>query len=162
MTGQQTITQIYQEIEKIRLAGSNGHTSAERNWLLKRLDDDRLKERVATISVTGLHMLSALQTQAKTGIELADELQVTRGGITRAAKKLLAQQLVTAVKKKNNQKKIYYQLTAAGKKVAVLHDQLHQDLQAKVINELEQEFSPANLQTVAKFLHKFNECEQDL
>lgn len=159
---QDVIGQIYQEIEKIRLAGSNGHISVERTWLLKQLTDDQLKARVATISITGLHIMSALQTQAKTGIELADDLQVTRGGITRAAKKLLEQQLATAVKKRGNQKKIYYQLTPAGKEVAKLHDQLHQALRAKVISELQAQFSPADLQIVAEFLHKFNVAEQDL
>ena len=109
-----------------------------------------------------LHVLSALEkADNQTGIDLANAISVTRGGVTRAAKKLIDFNLVTSKKRPDNKKNIYYRLTPAGRKVARVHDQMHQELQAMVIKQMDAKYSQAELTIVADFLASVLKAENE-
>lgn len=105
--------------------------------------------------------MSALEIKSKTGVELATELQVTRGGITRAAKKLLQFELITAQKAPNDKKKIYYALTSNGKVVANLHDEMHQEIITEIEEKFSDKYSENELKTIIRFLHDLREFEDN-
>lgn len=154
------LLQVYKIIEKIR--SENGrHGSREQEWIEERLIDDNLQKVVAKLSIVALHILSALETKSKTGVELATELQVTRGGITRAAKKLLQFELITAKKALNDKKKIYYALTSNGKVVAKLHDEMHQEIITEIEEKFSDKYSENELKTIIRFLHDLREFEDN-
>lgn len=156
------VDQIFQEIKEIRITGANSHNSYERQWIERKIDNPKLKSKVADLSIVSLHVLSALETGEKTGVEIAEELSVTRGGVTRAAKKLLTKDLIKAGKKPNNQKNIYYGLTATGKKIAQVHDDMHRMLKQKMVNALGKKYSAQELQLVSSFLDDFIKQEKDI
>lgn len=106
-------------------------------------------------------MLSALTTnEPQTGIELARQLKVTRGGVTRAAKKLVAADLIVGEKQPTNQKNIYYRLTPAGAAIARVHDQMHVALKAFLIGQMKAKYSPADFALVEAFLTDLMAAEE--
>lgn len=159
---QEPVDAIFQEIKAIRIVGANSHNSYERQWIEKKIDDPKLKDKVADLSIVSLHVLSALENGEKTGVEIAAELSVTRGGVTRAAKKLLAKDLIEAGKKPDNQKNIYYGLTTTGKKIAQVHDEMHRMLKEKMVNALSKKYSVKELQLVSNFLQDFIKQEKEI
>ncbi|MGM9907593.1 MarR family transcriptional regulator [Limosilactobacillus sp.] len=155
------ITDIRQTIERLRTQHGNAHGSKEQQWIQAHLTDDRLGEIVLKLSIVAFHILSTLEAGAQTGIEIADKINVTRGGVTRAAKKLLQYNLINAEKHPDDKKKIYYSLTADGQTVAKVHDQLHELIKKRLVNKLTVKYSPDQLQVVAAFLNDLYRLEQD-
>lgn len=113
---EKTINKIRHTIELLRVQHSNIHGSQEQQWIQEHLTDKKLKQEVLNLSIVAFHILSVLESGEQTGIEIAEKINVTRGGVTRAAKKLLQYGLITAVKHPDDKKKIYYSLTSNGKK----------------------------------------------
>lgn len=155
------ITDIRQTIERLRAQHGNAHGSKEQQWIQAHLTDDRLGEIALKLSIVAFHTLSTLEAGAQTGIEIADKINVTRGGVTRAAKKLLQYHLISAEKHSDDKKKIYYSLTADGRVVAGIHDQMHELIKKRLVNELTAKYSPDQLQVVAAFLNDLYRLEQD-
>ncbi|MFV0559801.1 MAG: MarR family winged helix-turn-helix transcriptional regulator [Enterococcus sp.] len=157
-------TEIYTLIRLLRsnYGNGNGRGVYEQKWIEKSLEGSSLKKIVKNLSITSLHILSALETNEKTGIELAEELSVTRGGITRAAKKLAEYKLITSKKLPHDDKKIYYFLTEAGQEIAEKHDLLHVEIKNKIVDQLSAKYSEEELNTVATFLKDLATIESEL
>lgn len=158
----EAIEEIYQSIKKIGLAGANRHDSFEQQWIIDHLQDDQLQQKAQDLSIVALHMLSALEFDEKTGIELATQIDVTRGAITRASKKLIENNLIESWQKKENRKSIFYSLTDDGRKIAQVHDQLHDYLHQNLVEELASKYNREELGIVASFLADFLQEEQKI
>lgn len=137
-----------------RLAGSyqNYHSSEEQTWIISHLSDPDLKTCAKSLSIIGLHLLSALENNELTGIKAARMMGVSRSGITKAAKRLLKYKLIVTSHHPANQKKIYYQLTQRGAKIAKVHDQMHQQLNSDIVDRLALNYSEDDLQAAANIL----------
>ena len=159
---EQVINTISQTISKIRAQHNNVHGSQEQQWMEKHVTDPQLKEIVPKLSIVAFHILSAIEDDEQTGIQIAKELNVTRGGITRAAKKLIQYDLVRTNQHPDDKKKIYYSLTESGRSLALLHDQLHQTIQSTLVNQLTAKYSQDELQTVSQFLTDLYRLEGEL
>ncbi|WP_267202332.1 MarR family winged helix-turn-helix transcriptional regulator [Limosilactobacillus kribbianus] len=156
---QAAVDEITELIKSMRASHGNPHGSQEQRWITAHLNDDELAGIVANLSIVALHILSALEKGEMTGIELADSLSVTRGGVSRAAKKLLHYDLVKAGKHPDDQKKIYYSITARGQKMARVHDQMHLAIKKMIAEKLVAKYSEQELTIVAEFLRDFNQLE---
>jgi len=127
----------------------------EHRKMALELVDQHLQEVVDNLSILSLHILSALEEKPLTGMELSKILNSTRGGITRAAKKLLEYQLITASQPTNDRKKIYYQLTEQGLTLATAHDQMHQKLESDFRKQILNDLSLVDQRVIANFLDSF-------
>ncbi|HJF54601.1 MAG TPA: MarR family transcriptional regulator [Limosilactobacillus coleohominis] len=155
-----TINRIQKTIQLLRAEHSNVHGSKEQQWIQERVTDPDLKKKVLNLSIVSFHVLSALEDGELTGIEIAEKLSVTRGGVTRAAKKLLQYRLITADKHSDNQRKIYYSLTDVGRKIALIHDEMHESIKEKIVTTLVTKYSDQELAVVAEFMTDLNELEK--
>ncbi len=135
--------------------------SKERDWILDQLQDEGLTQEVMKLSVTALHILSALETDDKTGIELANQLEVTRGGVSRAVQNLLKYQFLTSHQGIQDKKKIYFHLTDKGRKVALTHDKMHKLIEEK-FNILLSSYTISEKEQMLKFLTDFNRVEAQI
>lgn len=150
MSNNLSATDLLSLIEQLRSQGDS--SSQEKNWIQTHLTDPQLAQLIPSLSIVALHILSSLEKEDQTGIDLANHLHVTRGGVTRAAKKLIANDLVQSFKHEDDQKRIYYSLTTQGKEIAKIHDQMHHELNEKFKKFIKDNYSPADLNLIAKFL----------
>lgn len=159
---QTVVDDIYQTILKIRSEHTNDRGSAEQQWIQEHLNDAVLQKIAAKLSIVSFHILSALEEGEATGIELAAKLGVTRGGVSRAAKKLAEYHLISAFKHNDDRKKIFYSLTASGQKIAHVHDEIHQSVKKQLVKQLTEKYSEEELKIVADFLDAFHQMENKL
>ena len=121
MSKNTTLENIYKTIEDIK-AENEGHHGSKERFGSKSI----YQMKVCVTLFLACLLLSSLESDDKTGIELSEQLQVTRGGITRAAKKLMQYDLISSLQKQDDRKKIYYHLLDSGKKIAIVHDKMHE------------------------------------
>ena len=150
MSNNLSATDLLSLIEQLRSQGDS--SSQEKNWIQAHLTDPQLTQLIPSLSIVALHILSSLEIEDQTGIDLANHLHVTRGGVTRAAKKLIANNLVQSFKHADDQKRIYYSLTNQGKEVAKVHDQMHHELKRKFEKFIKDNYSLADLNLIGNFL----------
>lgn len=151
--------EIYQIIQKRRASRSSNNATAEQTWIADHLSDPQLSETARGLSIIAMHVLSALESGESTGIDLAKRLNVTRGGVTRAAKKLEKYSLISANHHADDRKKIFYSLTDNGRQIAQVHDKMHQHLKDTLMKAMTAKYSEKQLQLVANFLKDLSEEE---
>lgn len=156
-----SMTKIEHLIQLIR-SQQTMQGSQEQRWIQQQFSDEHSKKIVARQSIISFHILSALENGEHTGIDLAKNLGVSRGGVTRAAKKLLADDLIIAGQHPDDRKKIFYSLTPAGAKIAQAHDQMHEEVKQQIYEQIGNKYSDQELAIVAEFLQDFADLEQHL
>lgn len=157
----ESVMALYHAIKQLRSDSANGRGVQEQKWLQNQLSDESLKAMIPQLSIVALHILSGLEAEELTGVELANQLEVTRGGITRAAKKLIQMGLIQATKRSDDQKKIYYSLTAKGRVIAQSHDKMHETLKAQVIDKVTEKYKDAELKQAASLINDLMQFERD-
>lgn len=96
----------------------------ERNqkWLLKQIDTPELQELAEKLSILSIQVLNEIARNSnQSAADIANELNVTRGGISRVAKRLIQDDLIKEIRKKDNQKEINYHLTEKGNAIFQVH-----------------------------------------
>lgn len=156
-----TIDDIYKTIENIKTENEGRHGSQEQIWIEEHLTNKELSDIIPHLSIIALHILSSLEDSDKTGIELSEKLRVTRGGITRAAKKLMQYDLISSLQKQGNRKKIYYHLLPSGQKIATVHDQMHEKINERITNYFMKKYSEDELEVVDRFVKDVQNFERD-
>ena len=63
--------------------------------------------------------------------KLADSFYVTRGAISKLAKKLIKKGIIESYQKPDNRKEIYFRLTEQGKVINKVHEELHKEFQER-------------------------------
>lgn len=153
---------VYDAIKSIRVTRDSPHATQEQTWIANHLNRCELKEPISKLSVGALHILSDLEEGSKTGNELACSLNLTRGGVSRASKKLCEYDLITTCQKNGNKKNIYYSLTDKGREVAQAHDELHCKMQTQMMKKFTDKYSPEQLRLISTFLNDALAFEQSL
>lgn len=156
-----TINDVVVALRRLRTSHGNDQVTREQNWIINHLASSELKQIVPHLSIVALHMLSALEHGERTGVELAQQQNVTKSGITRAARKLGQFKLVETVKHPDDKKKIFYHLTDAGIEIARQHDQMHQVIQQRMIDQITNEYSADELRLVARFMNDLSDHEDE-
>ncbi|MED2941692.1 MarR family transcriptional regulator [Bacillus swezeyi] len=108
-------------------------------------------------TLTQLHIVSIInESEAHVNnASLAAQLHVSKAAITKAVNVLMKHQMIESHKKPHNNKELYYTLTEEGKKLAVVHDRMHEIAKQRYI-ELFERFSESELQTVTRFLNEWS------
>lgn len=96
--------------------------------------------------------------------KLAESFYMTRGAISKLAKKLSAKGLIESYQKPENKKEIYYKLTERGWRIFNIHEKLHTEFsnRDKIVFE---DFSKDELDIIIRFakqydLHLSNKIEE--
>lgn len=158
----QAAEEIYRIIQKRRESRSTNSATAEQAWIARHLADPELAKSASNLSIIAMHVLSALEAGESTGIDLAKSLSVTRGGVTRAAKKLEQADLIRAHHHSDDKKKLYYSLTGDGRQIAQVHDQMHRYLKQTLVAKMTAKYSEEQLSLVARFLKDLGKMEDQI
>lgn len=127
---------------------------ADKKWMNAHVDDSRLKTLIPKLSVLALHALGVIEKNGKVrGIDIACELGVTKGAISKVTKKLWTYGLIEKEKRPANNKDIYFSVTPIGEKLSQLHDKFHREMDKKNLKLLK-EYDQPELELIADFLEK--------
>lgn len=85
---------------------------------------------------------------------IAENMGMTKGGISKNIKKLIDAGLVNTYQAENNNRKIFYSLTDEGKKIYAKHKIAHKNWTQRD-NTFFSQFSDDEINSVADFLEKF-------
>ncbi|SMC26192.1 DNA-binding transcriptional regulator, MarR family [Clostridium acidisoli DSM 12555] len=101
-----------------------------RNMLSKMdlLNNFKMKDSLKSYKAFEVHCIEYIGKNADSNVtKLAESFYVTRGAISRMAKKLIKKGIVESYQKPNNKKEIYFRLTEQGKAINKIHEEIHKE-----------------------------------
>lgn len=150
--------EIQDRIKKslLHIFTAESNDDAEKIWLIERTANQQLKKLIPQLSVLCLHTLEIIsQHECIKGIDIAHDLNVTKGAISKVTRKLLDHGLIKKSQRPTNLKEIYFSVTPLGTELMNLHEQLHMEFDKKSL-ELLKHYELSSLELVADFLEKLS------
>lgn len=95
------------------------------------------------------------KTELPNVTKIADNMQMTRGAISKMTKKLLAKGLIEKYTLESNKKEIYFRLTESGLELYKEHEKRHKLWEQRDSKFLER-YSPEEMEIITKFMKEFN------
>lgn len=91
------------------------------------LNKPELEEVLKGYSLSEIELIEHVELIPEANVtKLAAASYMTRGAISKLAKKLMKKEVLESYQNEENKKEIYFRLTAEGKKINHIHQQLHQ------------------------------------
>lgn len=136
------------------ILSSESDDDSEKKWLIDHSSNPKFKQLIPQMSVLSLHTLEVIsQNEGIKGVDIANELNVTKGAISKTTRKLLDHGLIRKAQSPTNLKEIYFYETPLGSELSKLHQELHIEMDKKSM-ELLKIYDIESLKTVAEFLEK--------
>lgn len=125
----------------------------EKQDLLSKLTE---REFLHGYGYSEIHCIDAIGTLDTPNVtKIANRLKMTRGAISRMARKQIAQGLVESYSLEDNRKEIYFRLTTRGEEVFNEHKQRHK-IWEKRDSEFFNKYSEDKLSEICTFFEEFN------
>ncbi|MCO7127222.1 MarR family transcriptional regulator [Sporolactobacillus shoreicorticis] len=138
----------------LRLLAYESNDDSEKRWLINRIGNERISKHLHRISPLALHTLDAIWKKGPiNGVAIADELDVTKGAISKVTARLLDYGFIRKEKHPGNKKEIYFSATQDGGLVADCHQAMHQKMDQQSI-ALMSAYTAKDLDLIAGFLEK--------
>lgn len=153
------INEIISEIDDLKVELNNKKKEYKRK-ILDQIVQDSEKTTSIHISVTELHVISIIGENSNiNGIKIAQEMKITRGGISKIVTNLVKKGLITSYQDGTNQKKVYYKLTQLGETFNKNHNQWHKE-RNQIIERTIENYSDQEKDLILKFIRdlKKNSC----
>jgi DNA-binding MarR family transcriptional regulator len=155
----QESTQLIEQIIQlnIRMMQQQEEGDRERMLMLRKTKGQAFADLLQSMTITALHVLSTIgRYEPINGIQIARELGITKGAVSKIARKLLEQQLIVAEQLPDNKKHIYFRLTAQGREIFHWHQTLHEELEGQAKQFLER-YTLEELRLIVRFLQEYVE-----
>jgi len=137
----------------IKLMEKESETDEEKNWLAKNCSDESLLDAMDGMTTLMLHVLDGIaRLEPVNGINVSKDLNVPRGSVSKACRKLLNKQLVTAERLSDNKKEVLYRTTKLGYELYILHQKLHEEIENNFRSFLNK-YSMKDLLVIEPFLN---------
>lgn len=150
------LQKIQDRIQKslLQILVSESDDDAEKKWLVEHTSNPKLKKLAAHLSILSLHTLEAIsEREGIKGADIAKELKVTKGAISKTTRKLLDLGLIRKEQRPTNLKEVYYHVTPLGAELSDLHRQMHRE-KDKIVFELLRSYDLKSLELIAGFIEK--------
>ena len=109
----------------------------EIQWMIQHCSDPALKAILQEITVRMLHVLEAIgQLEPVNGITISNKMDIPKGTVSKATRRLIDKQLIKSSPLPNNKKERIYHTTDLGMELFHLHRDLHQEIEKHVIQFL--------------------------
>lgn len=124
--------------------------------LQEMIADLTTKDLYDGLGTTDTHCINYIGDHKEAnGVELAEDLVLTRGAISKITKRLMSKGYIISHKKEDNQKEVFYSLTTSGKGIYDKHVQAHNNWMLRDKRFLET-LDEGNKEVVLKVLQDFN------
>lgn len=87
--------------------------------------------------------------------KIANEMEMTRGGISKICKRLLKKELIESFQRPDNNKEIYYRLTESGRHIYNEHKKLHSQAKQEKLSMINS-YSEYEQSIILRFLNDIN------
>jgi DNA-binding MarR family transcriptional regulator len=139
----------------IKIQQQQEREDQERLWKLAQTKGKVWADLLQSMTVTALHVLDAIgEHEPINGIQIARQLTITKGTVSKITKKLLEQQLIFTERLPNNRKDIYFRLAQEGREIFLWHQQLHPQLEEQGKQFLSR-YSVDELQLLVRFFQDY-------
>lgn len=103
-----------------------------------------------------IHTITAIGDLEKPNVtEIAKELKMTRGAISKITKKLISKGLIESFEIPENKQKVFFKLTDTGKVLYSEHDKRHNEWEERDLQFMNK-FSTEQLETISLFMTSYN------
>ncbi|GLC80575.1 MarR family transcriptional regulator [Lacrimispora brassicae] len=127
------------------------------SWLNKIKMENSLKG----FKSSEVHYIEHIGRNADSNVtKLAESFYMTRGAISKMAKKLIKKGIIESYQKPDNKKEIYFRLTEQGQRVYNLHEELHKEFQERdkaIFEQVTEEQFDSMLRFVEKYSRHLDE-----
>ncbi|WMM24897.1 MarR family transcriptional regulator [Tissierella sp. MB52-C2] len=107
-------------------------------------------------NLSQVHCIDCIGNLEDTNVtKISEELNMTRGAISKITKKLLSEGLIKQYKKPDNKKEIFFELTDRGWEVYHAHRELHDISEIEYIN-IFKKFNDNEIEIIISFLKEMN------
>jgi len=120
------------------------------------LNNFTMKDSLKSYKAFEAHCIEYIGKSADCNVtKLAESFHVTRGAISRMAKKLIKKGILESYQKPDNKKEIYFRLTEQGKEINKIHEEMHKEFHKrdKVIFE---QMTNEQFDSMISFAEKYN------
>ena len=96
------------------------------------LNKFKMEDKLREYKSSEVHCIEYIGKNADSNVtKLAESFYMTRGAISKIAKKLMQKGIVESYQKPENKKEIYFRLTEQGKAVYKIHNNLHKEFRER-------------------------------
>ncbi len=94
--------------------------------LFTEFNDKSFKENYSDLNINEVHAIDYIgRTEQANVTKITDHLKITKGGVTKITKKLVAKEYINSYQTEENKKEKYFNLTDKGKEIFRKHKTLH-------------------------------------
>lgn len=127
------------------------------NYILL-LEEKNLRDQGVLLSMTEVHILENIQkSESNMMSAIAKRLMVTQGTLTVSTSKLVKKGYVERLKDEKDKRVVRLQLTDKATEVLEEHDQFHEEMIEKLLNELELDKELQLIQSLRNLMQFFKE-----
>jgi DNA-binding MarR family transcriptional regulator len=120
------------------------------------LNKRKMKASLKGYKPSEVHCLEYIGRNTDSNVtKLAESFYVTRGAISKMAKKLIEKDLIGSYRKPDNKKEIYFRLTKHGEVINEVHEGLHKEFQERDKAVFEQ-ITEEQFSAIISFVEKYN------
>jgi DNA-binding MarR family transcriptional regulator len=139
-----------------QILANESDDDAEKRWLMEHTSNPKLKQLAPHLTILSLHTLDVISISEKEGVkgvDIAKELNVTKGAVSKSTQRLLNHGLIKKERRPDNRKEIYFYVTPLGAELAELHRQMHREKDQKAF-ELLCSYDLPSLELITDFMEK--------
>ncbi|MBI4857822.1 MAG: MarR family transcriptional regulator [Acetobacterium woodii] len=120
-------------------------------WLNKFKMEDSLKGYTSS----EVHCIEYISSNVDSNVtKLAESFYMTRGAISKLTKKMVEKGIIESYQKPDNKKEIYFRLTEQGNAINKIHEDLHDEFQARDKAVFE-DITEAQFDSMLSFMEKY-------
>lgn len=121
-------------------------------WLNKIKMEDSLKGYKSS----EVHYIEFIGKNTESNVtKLAESFYMTRGAISKMAKKLIKKGVIESYQKPDNKKEIYFKLTKQGQEIYEVHEKLHKEFQERDKTVFE-DITEKQFDNILNFIEKYS------
>ena len=96
------------------------------------LNKPKMKDSLKGYKSSEVHWIEYIGRNVDSNVtKLAESFYMTRGAISKMAKKLIKKGVIESYQKPDNKKEIYFRLTEQGQEIYKIHEELHKEFQER-------------------------------
>lgn len=122
-----------------------------------------ITDEFSDITYNDMHVIEAIgQTEPKKMSQIAKELSITTGSLTKAVNSLEKKRYVQRKRSKHDKRVVHISLTERGRKAYRHHEQFHEDMIAFVLDHVDDEESVVLQRALENLMNYFQQKYQQI